>query len=248
MATQIDAGASAIPAGRGFLSDQSFFTRYAIILVAIIMFGFIQFQLRGFANFRTAPLFLHVHAIVMVSWLALFVVQNWLAQSGNISLHRTMGWAGAALAATVVIVGSYTGITAIRLDMIPPFFSAPQFLAITQVGAATVGGLVAYAIVRRKQTDWHRRLMLGSLILISEPAFGRLLPMPLVGGEAGEWIIAAIQLVMVWILARHDRRQLGATHAATKIVAAVVVLSHALVSVLTYTPQVAALAQAVAAS
>lgn len=247
MATQSAVDDTAIPAGRGFMSDQPFFTRYAMVLVAIILFGFAQFQLRGFVNFRSAPFFLHVHATVMVSWLAVFIIQNLLAQSGNIALHRTIGWISVVLATAVVASGSYTGITAIRTGITPPFFSQPQFLALTQVGVATFGGLVLLAVLRRRHTQWHRRLMLGSLILITEPAFGRLLPMPLVGGEAGEWIIAGIQLVMLWILARHDRKQLGQVHPATKLVAAVVVLSHALISLLTYAPPFAAVAQAVAA-
>ncbi len=247
MATHLDGHATAVTAGRGFMADQRFFTRYAIALVVFIMFGFIQFQLRGFVNFRGAPLFIHLHAAVMVSWLAMFVLQNVLVQSGNIALHRTLGWVSVALSVAVVAMASYTGITAIRIGIVPPFFSPAQFLAITQVGAATFGAMVAFAIARRKQTEWHRRLMLGSMILISEPALGRLVPMPLIGGEMGEWLIAGIQLLMVWILARHDRKVMGAVHPATKVVLIALLGSHALISALTYLPAFINLAQAVAA-
>lgn len=248
MATQIDGGAVAASADRGFMSDQSFFTRYAAALAAFILFGFLQFELRGFVDIRTAPVFLHVHGAVMVSWLAMFVIQNVMISSGQVQIHRTLGWLSAALALAVVVVGSYTAITAIRLGMTPPFFSVPQFLALTQTGVAFFGGLVAFAIIRRKQTQWHRRLMLGSLIMITEPALGRILPMPLIGGEIGEWLVMAVQLVMIAILVRHDRKVLGAVHPATLTVAAAVVVSHVLITIISHIPAFAAYAEAVAAS
>jgi hypothetical protein len=247
MATHFDGHATAVPAGRGFMADQRFFTRYAIALVAFILFGFIQFELRGFVDIRTAPLFLHVHGAVMVSWLAMFVVQNMLVSGGQIALHRTLGWIGLLLAVAVTMVASYTGITAIKMGIVPPFFSTAQFLALTQTGAVFFAGLVAAAIVRRKQTQWHRRLMLGSMFLITEPALGRLLPMPLLGGEMGEWAVLVVQLVMLAILARHDKKVLGSVHPATKVVLAAVIASHVLISALSHLPPFVAYAQAVAA-
>lgn len=230
------------------MSDQSFFTRFAVALVLFILFGFIQFELRGFVDIRTAPLFLHVHGAVMVSWLAMFVVQNVLISSGQVQIHRTLGWLALALASAVVAVCSYTGVTAIKMNIVPPFFSVAQFLALTQVSAASFGGLVGYAVLRRKDTQWHRRLMLGSLILISEPALGRILPMPILGGEMGEWTVLLVQLAMLAILARHDSKLLGAIHPATKVVTAVVVLSHVAISALSNWPAFATYAQVVAAS
>ena len=247
MATTVDSIGNASGVGRGWASDQPYFTRYAMLLTALILFGFIQFELRGFVDIRTAPLFLHVHGAVMVSWLGLFVLQNVLIQSRQIALHRTLGWLSVAVAAAVVVVCSYTGITATKMRIVPPFFIPAQFLALTQVGAATFGILVAWAIARRKDTQFHRRLMLGSLILITEPAFGRLLPMPLLGGEMGEWAIMLIQLGFVFLIARHDRKVLGTVHEATKIVLAAVVLSHVVISALSNLPAFSAYAQAVAA-
>jgi hypothetical protein len=247
MATLVDDLGGVPRLGRGWAADQGFFTRFQIALVALILFGFLQFELRGFVDIRTAPAFLHVHGAVMVSWLGLTIAQNLLVGRGQLQAHRVLGWTGVALAVAVVVMASYTGRAAIMMGIVPPFFSTPQFLALTQMAAILFGLTVGMAIVRREETQWHRRLMLGSTILIVEPAFGRLLPMPLMGGW-GEWVILAIQLGMFAVLARHDRRVLGAIHPATAVGAAVVVTHHVATSALAMFPPWIAYAATLAAA
>jgi hypothetical protein len=95
--------------------------------------------------------------------------------------------------------------------------------------------MVGAAIIRRRQTDWHRRLMLGSLVLIMEPALGRLLPMPLIM-PWGEWVTLAIQLGVLGIVMRHDRKTIGAIHPATTAAVLVVTLAHVIIELLAITP------------
>ncbi|MBE7608299.1 hypothetical protein G6O43_25645, partial [Salmonella enterica subsp. enterica serovar 4:-:1,2] len=42
----------------------------------------------------------------------------------------------------------------------------------------TFAALIVAAIVRRRQTEWHRRLNFSGMALLLGPAYGRLLPMP----------------------------------------------------------------------
>jgi len=233
-------------AGRGYMADQRFFTRFAILLAAFILFGFLQFELRGFVDVRTAPPFLHLHAALMVSWLAMFVLQSVLISRMQVQLHRTHGWVTVVIAAGVIVVGSYTGIHAIALGIVPPFFTPGFFLALNQLGIAAFALVVVLAIVRRKQVQWHRRLIIGSGILIAEPALGRLLPMPLLGQTWGELAALAVQLGMVAILARHDRKVLGQVHPATLVVAGIAVGVHLLVELASRLPLTGQLAASIA--
>lgn len=232
---------------RGFMADQPFFTRMAIALALLILFGFAQFAARGLVDIGKVPPFMHAHGIIMVAWLGLFVTQNLLVQRGSIAVHRTLGWAGVALAAAVVVSGGYTVHQALALGMVPPFFSNAFFYALVVSGLAGFLLLVLLAILQRRDTQAHRRLMLGSLILITEPAFGRLLPAPLIGGELTEWLILAIQLAMVALLARHDRKVLGGIHPATVVVAAVAFAVHLALSLLSRTAMVEGIAAGIAA-
>ena len=248
MATTADAiGSGAGVRGRGFMSDQRFFTTFAAVLTVFILFGFLQFQLRGFSNFRTAPLFLHVHGVVMVLWLGMYVLQSSLISHGQVAIHRKTGWLSLAIAAAVVGMGSFTGIHAIDSGRVPPFFSPAFFLALTQLGVLAFALVVAWAVVRRRDVQWHRRLMIGSGILIAEPALGRLLPMPLLGQSLGELSAMIVQLGMVAVLARHDRKVLGSVHPATLVLAAVLVVTHLGIELLARTPAFVALAESIAA-
>jgi hypothetical protein len=70
--------------------------------------------------------------------------------------------------------------------------------------------------------------------------------MPLMGGW-GEWAILAVQLLVLALLARHDRKILGKVHPATLSLMATVAAVHLTISALARLPTFAAFAEAVAA-
>ncbi|UKK84012.1 adenylate cyclase [Sphingopyxis sp. BSN-002] len=218
-----------------------FWQRMAIGLAVFIIFGFLQFALRGFVDPVAAPWWVHLHGVAMLAWLALLVVQPTLETRGNLDLHRRLGWAGAALATLIAILGVYTGLASLVLNRFPPFFTPPYFLALTFVEAVTFGLVVMAAIRKRRDTEWHRRLMIGATIVILEPALGRLLPMPLMIGWS-DIPVGLIQLSVVGIIALHDRRTLGLIHPATKAVALLVIAVRVAIYLLSLAPPVAALA------
>ena len=227
--------------------DQRFFLNMAIGLALFIVFGFAQFAARGFVDYGAAPIWVHLHALVFGSWLLLFVMQNYLAANGNLALHRRLGWLSAGLVVVMVLLGSFTGIKAIELHRAPPFFSPPYFLALTHFGMLVFAGTVAAGIVKRRETEWHRRLMLAAAVLLLEPALGRILPMPLIGGgEVGEWYVLAIQLFVFALVMRHDRKVLGRVHPALLWGMGIVVVAHVGVTLLAHFPPFAAIANGLA--
>ncbi|ASK89968.1 adenylate cyclase [Sphingorhabdus sp. SMR4y] len=238
---------SAAQPAAGFARDQQFFVRMSIVLAAVIVFGFAQFSARGMVDLPAVPVWVHLHAVLMLAWLGLLVAQNLLVQRGNIALHRKIGWFGGVLALTICASGFYTGYMAVRLQRFPSFFDNSYFLALTFVELVVFAAMVEWAIVLRRQTQWHRRIMTGATIIALEPAFGRLLPMPLLGGW-GEWIILIIQLLFVAILARHDRTIAGAIHPATLASGVIVTAVHVGITGLALYPPFQQLADSIAAS
>jgi uncharacterized membrane protein YozB (DUF420 family) len=247
MASRTDTiGATVRPSGRGYMADQQFFLRYAIVLAVFILFGFAQFAMRGYSNFQEAPLTVHLHGGLMVAWLGIFVAQNMLVHKGELAMHRALGWASVAILPVLAFTGVLVAYNAIALGRVPPFFSAPYFLALGTVGSLSFAAMVVWAVLKRRQVQWHRRLMLGAMFLILEPALGRLLPMPLLGAW-GEWTALLFQLLFVAVLARHDRKVLGAVHPATVATALVLISAHVLFETLAVLPPVVSFAEAVAA-
>lgn len=232
-------------------AEARFFERFALALALLIVFGFLQFELRGLASLRGAPWWLHLHGASMLAWLALLVVQPRLAGGASEDQariwHRRLGWLGAALTVEIVAVTIGAGIGAIEAHRVPPFFTPSYFLALTVIEATTFGFLVLRGVTMRRQPVWHRRLMLGASLILLEPALGRLLPMPLLGWT-GEWLSMIIQLLGVTVIARHDIRQFGRTHPATLAIGAAVIGTHVAVTLAALLPPVQALAQALAGS
>ena len=204
--------------GKNYLADQSFFTKFSIILALIIIFGFVQFAARGMVDVSTVPVWVHIHGVMMLAWLGLFVSQNVLIQSRAVQYHRQLGW----------------------------FFSGPYFLALVYVEAIAFLSIIVWAVSKRKNTQWHRRLMFGATIVILEPAFGRLLPLPLLG-DWGEWLIMLVQLGFVALIARHDRRVLGQVHPATVAIVVIVIAVHVAVTALAIFPPFQQIAETIAA-
>ena len=90
-----------------YQQDQKFFRVMAIAIAAFILFAFAQFALRGFANYATAPVWVHLHGLAFTSWLVLLVAQNLLAERGSLALHRRLGWLGCGLALAMVFIGIF---------------------------------------------------------------------------------------------------------------------------------------------
>lgn len=231
--------------GERYRTDQRFFVNLSQGIAAFIAFGFIQWSARGMVDIGTVPIWVHLHGLAMVSFLILFLVQNRLADSGSLALHRRLGWAGLLLALAIAPLGSFTGVMAVELHRVPPFFSNAHFIALTWVEAILFSATVCYAILRRRETEWHRRMMLAALVLIMEPAFGRLLPMPFLHGW-GHWIIMALQLGVLGIAMRHDRSVRGSVHPALWAGTGLIIGSAVIIALLAQTSPLIAWAEALA--
>jgi hypothetical protein len=91
-------------------NDRTLFIAAAAIFPLLVLAGY--FKTYYFRPFFENPPFanslVHFHAITMSIWVVYFVAQIALVRTKNLKLHMTMGMAGIALAAVVVVVGMVT--------------------------------------------------------------------------------------------------------------------------------------------
>jgi hypothetical protein len=206
MATVVD------PIDTAPASGEPFFRRMALIMAIVIVAGFtFQFAM-GRSTFAARPL-VHVHALVFFGWVALFLAQVWLVRAGDIARHRLLGRVGAVWVVAMVVMGIAITVDVIQRGITPFFFQPQHFLVINPLGLLCFAGFTAAAIVKRGQSDWHRRLHLSALALLMGPAFGRLLPMPFIVPYAFETAAIAGFVFIVAGMVR-DWRVLGRVHAA----------------------------------
>ena len=92
--------------------DRRLYTWVAVFVPVIVLIGFARsYYLKGFFNTPAIPsLLVHLHGIVMTSWVVLFVVQVSLVARRRVRVHQRLGVFGAMLAALIVVVGTLTGI------------------------------------------------------------------------------------------------------------------------------------------
>ncbi len=189
-----------------------FFLKLAIAMAVVIFVGFSLQWVMGRSTFAV-PVAVHVHALLFFGWTVLFVVQTAFAGRADRKLHRRLGWIGACWAGAVVIVGVYTTAMMVRRGGAPFFFTPAYFLFMNALFVTGFGGLVAAAIRLRRRTEWHRRLMICAMAILTGPAFGRILPLPLMIPWAAWGVFAAVLLFpAAGMLA--DLRRRGRVHAA----------------------------------
>jgi hypothetical protein len=153
--------------------DRNFFLVYVALIWAAILDGFLPEILKHIRTSSPAyPAVVHLHAAVFVGWLLLLTVQVLLIRSARVDLHRRLGVAGAAIAATMIVIGPTTAVIVDRLRLSHPD-ADPGFLIIQLMDIVAFAGLVVPAFVRRNDASAHKRLMLLATLYITDAGFAR---------------------------------------------------------------------------
>ena len=220
--------------GAPVASDERFFLRGAIVMAATIVAGFSLQYLMGRSTFA-APLRVHLHAWIFMGWVAIYLAQNIFVATGRMNLHRRLGWIAAAWMVPMIVMGFIVTGAMVRNGAVPFFFRPLQFLIFDPVTVLTFAALTTAAIVMRRRTQWHRRLHFCAMSMLLGPAFGRLLPMPLLPPFAWEAAFAASLLFpLAGVLA--DLRRSGRVHPAWGYGIATMIGGFVIIEALTYSP------------
>lgn len=221
-----------------------FYLIMSLVMAATIIGGFSTTVPGDFAAKPGLPLLLHIHGAVFTLWVLLFVAQPAFVARGSLKLHRQVGYAGAALAGAMVVMGLAATLFAIRYHFVPSFFPPGVFLVMNALGILVFGGLVAAGVALRRSSEWHKRLMLCATVSILGPGVGRLLPMDSFGALA--------PLVMFAVLAAFaftgpivDRVVAGKVHPAYYWGVSAILISEVLIGPLAFAPPTVALLHAI---
>jgi hypothetical protein len=120
------------------------------------------------------PLLLWFHAAAFTAWIVLFIAQSALVRVRKVRVHRTLGWFGAALAATMVASGFVVSVVMLRLDMAALHRkNIASFLSVLWCDMIIFGACMALAIYFRKRPEYHRRLVFMASCQLMQAAFVR---------------------------------------------------------------------------
>lgn len=172
---------TAIRGARGTTKPfKRFLNRYFYFCSSLAMAGLALWGFSHTVNVRLLhaapprPMLLWFHGAVFSAWVVLFIVQSALVRVRKVGVHRALGWAGAALAAMMVISGFVVSVVMLRFDItVLHLKNVASFLAILWCDMIIFGACMGLAIYFRKRPEYHRRLVFVASCQLMQAAFVR---------------------------------------------------------------------------
>jgi FtsH-binding integral membrane protein len=120
------------------------------------------------------PILLWMHGAAFAAWMVLFIAQSALVRVRKVSVHRAVGWFGAALAAIMFVSGFIVSVVMVRFDVtILHLKAVASSLSILWCDMIIFGACMALAIYFRKRPEYHRRLIFMASCQLMQAAFVR---------------------------------------------------------------------------
>jgi hypothetical protein len=179
--------------------EKYFYFWMSLLIAAVVVYGFsgtIGHKLIHADPRR--PMLLWVHAVLFSSWVAFYILQSALVRIRKVKLHRTLGWSGAALGTSMVVIGFWVAVIMARFDtsqLHRP--NRDAFLVVPLFDIVSFAICLALAILWRTRPERHRRLMLIATCALTGAAFGRIpimhAPLAFYGGIDGLILLGALR-------------------------------------------------------
>ena len=152
----------------------------------------------------------HLHAGLFTTWVVLFLVQTTLVAQRRVRVHRRLGVFGAVLALGMIASGVGVAVATAVRGGAPPGIDPRAFLIVPLGDIALFTGFIAAALIRRRDKEAHKRLMLLAYVSVLAAATARLpgvLPL-------GPLVFFGLALLFVVTGAVYDYATRGRVHRA----------------------------------
>jgi len=151
---------------------------FFFLIYLVVTWGFYKTYLIFFPSFDGFKPVQHFHGAMMMTWMALLIVQPLLISTGKLSLHRLIGRLSLVIAPIVVV-------SMFLITKFGYYKPVPPLSHLEKVGglALQAGDIVQFAlfyclaIINRSNTYNHMRYMIGTAIMMIGPGLGRALIM-----------------------------------------------------------------------
>lgn len=156
-------------------SSKYFYFYMALSCAAVAFLGFAPTYWLPIAGrtFQANPI-VHIHGLVFFSWTLYFSFQTWLAASGRIARHRTVGLIGISFATAMTIFGALATINAMKVAASSGLRDEGIAFAIVPFSDILFFAVVVTLAVRAvRRPETHKRLMLLAGISILDAAVAR---------------------------------------------------------------------------
>ena len=174
LAVRLEKETSTSSGFKTFLS-QYFYLCMSGVMAALVIAGFSRTVNDNLIHANPPrPLLLWMHGAAFSTWVVFFIAQSALVRVRKVNVHRTLGWFGAGLAATMTVLGFTIAVVMARFDtFVLHQKGAASFLSIPFEDMIVFGTCMALAIHWRRRPDFHRRLIFIASCQLMDAAVGR---------------------------------------------------------------------------
>lgn len=173
--------------------------------------------LRAAFDVPEVPAYLLLHGMVLTAWFVGILLQTTLVATRRTDIHRRLGWTGAGLG-----VATFALSLAVTVMFVPRAYALNPngLLGVARILWANLAALLSFAIflsiavVRRRQPDVHKRLMLLAAITMVQPAMARIRQMWFPDIDGGPFALVWLSL-LVGTMALHDLHMNRRVHTVT---------------------------------
>ena len=214
---------------RAHALDRWIFVIMAAWFIVITLTGFIPDSVMKIEMVRAGarppfPLILHLHAVLMGSFLLFLLSQTWLVATGRCETHRKIGPIGGVLAIALVIVGFVLVPTIYRSVWGAAHFGPPAAaeamtaflpdldnIALLQFQIGLLFPILLFLGLRARQRDsgFHKRMMVIAPATALPAAFDRITWIPHTFPEsplsANLYVLLALAPMFAWDVIRNRR-------------------------------------------
>lgn len=149
---------------------------FFFLILLVLTWGFYRTYIIFFPAFAGFKPVQHFHGAMMMTWMAILIVQPLLIRTGKLSIHRLIGRLTFIIAPLVVI--SMFLITKFSYyKPVPPLSHHEKIGGLALQAIDIVQFVIFYclAIINRRNTYNHMRYMIGTAIMMIGPGLGRAL-------------------------------------------------------------------------
>lgn len=185
-------------------------TGAGIWIGALLLLALAGFWPSYVSHIGMADALTHLHAGLMLAWFGMLFAQPWLVRTRRLALHRQLGKVSYVLVPALVL--TCVALSQVRMAAVQPQGFGFQCLVLYLGLAASVIFAMFWGLAIRHRHDvaLHARYMVGTALVLIDPALARLLATlaPQLGPGV-LWVSYGLLFVILGVLIWRDRGRHG---------------------------------------
>jgi uncharacterized membrane protein YozB (DUF420 family) len=181
-----------------------------VMMTMIVLLGFWPFYAGLVTGNAGAPAIIYAHAAVFSGWLVLLLAQTWLVYRRRVGVHQRVGRFGILYGIGVLLFGAVISFVVPAMNVTNGTMTldeAAGFLVLPIGDMLLFGGFFVAGVIRRRDREAHRRLMILAAVALIFPGAARFASPAGPAAILGVWLLPlfAAMLHDAWVLRRVHR-------------------------------------------